>query len=51
MSFTLAQAEVLLQEATMEYLRSGTNKAEVEHYAYLVAELSHNGNQEFLTES
>ena len=37
---TLQQAETLLTEATMVYIRTGENKAEVEHYAKLVFELS-----------
>ena len=36
---TLHQAEELLKESSLEYIRTGKNRAEVEHYAKLVLEL------------
>ena len=39
---TLRQYEALLKEASLEYIRHGKNYCEVEFYAKMVYELSHN---------
>ena len=39
---TLAQYEALLKEASLEYIRHGLNRTEVEHYARMVLEALNN---------
>ena len=41
---TLNQLKALLKEASLEYIRHGKNRCEVEHYARLVAEYNTENN-------
>lgn len=45
---TLHQAQELLKEASLEYIRHGKNHAEVEHYAKLVIELQTIESRDFV---
>lgn len=50
-TMNIQQVEECLKEASMEYIRHGANKAEVEYYAKYLLELQREENKKFLEDN